>query len=1025
MLTEDEKNKIRDVYDSLSENIATERRVLVELKKQKFDFKDKYEDVKNYLRELLKLDIIKPSCIDKNVGEFVDIPYGPYIRVINGGRKKYKPKGLIRYPKRDTFSSYYNEDIQDDNDDDGPSSFDMREDLDVEKDDSDNDDFEVLNVPYEHDEEYSDDEEIITLPEDDFKDDIVKTINEKGIRFVEEKVSKGGIYKNETIKDRIKALKKQGINIEDKIVKLVPRNFFEKVNNSVIEFSGYRRYIVEETKSGKKILVPFSKRAKSKTKKVLFRNPDVLPPPIPRNRNSLVYKPGKRIFVSKFEKPLDAHLITSVETSTRNRVRKTLLQNILDIKELREKFNDNTIKILEEKLASNTNNKVLQKTKIIPYKTYVDNNYRKWYYVYRFSKIDENFKASSIEQDALKFVKDIKNPNFVVDKITKHLGENIFNENGIFLKSTLERVLQTSSVLDTLINEKSSYIGNSTYEFMLLTPLYVIMKNELDKHNKVFLQNIEGIEMARFVQTMVNYFMEHLSPDVESVRNQLRDSFVREYIEKHKDKDKEAKETFNKQIVGKLLDIYNKEHAEIVENNSRIKEYRELQNSIIKKIENDTNVRKRFKKYSFTCLDSIKVLSSKGIEIIEDVIKLEESMFQKHKSNQTYLDAYFKIQLLLDKSSIVGKHSEYYRRSIISGKFKISELNKISIYRSFPEIFINQNLNEGKYQEGLDMFETIISKSVSEFISVFIIGDLSNVRYDLISNKFASYIRKYKGKRVKSSVNLSGDIKQLRDYDCTDIKSKVDVSGRSRTKTVGKDCKAKMEYIPSDDVIILMCEDKFLSISENDVLHALADIKRGKTPINPYTYKPYDEEFLDRMKKRYKDVIQAEGFVDKYPHRVLEFKPTIEDIKRKATTSEITKPQTPKPKKSEPPLPSTKAELDSAIKHPELYTVLFFMNRAMHSDLRKTIRLSLSAKYIGKVYDQFDYQLLSKNIFSEKIENLFNELGIKKKYTYGNKNSTLVMYRKHDSKVITIDNISPKTNRQKIIKMIDDLDFKK
>jgi hypothetical protein len=116
------------------------------------------------------------------------------------------------------------------------------------------------------------------------------------------------------------------------------------------------------------------------------------------------------------------------------------------------------------------------------------------------------------------------------------------------------------------------------------------------------------------------------------------------------------------------------------------------------------------------------------------------------------------------------------------------------------------------------------------------------------------------GLRIQKEAQLTGDSKNIVDYDCT--KTEQDNSYH---------CVAKREPIPLDDLILCYSDGKFNCLSINDVLHALADRKRGERSINPHTGKEYEVDFLNRMEDRYGDLLDLE----KYPHRIIEF--TTED----------------------------------------------------------------------------------------------------------------------------------------------------
>ena len=111
-------------------------------------------------------------------------------------------------------------------------------------------------------------------------------------------------------------------------------------------------------------------------------------------------------------------------------------------------------------------------------------------------------------------------------------------------------------------------------------------------------------------------------------------------------------------------------------------------------------------------------------------------------------------------------------------------------------------------------------------------------------------------KRIKKGANLSGDPNNLTDYECENTENGV------------KKCTAKREPISLEDTILCYSDGKFVCLSINDVLYALADKKRGETHIvNPITGVEYTQDFLDRMELRYGDEVDSE----KYTHRVLEF----------------------------------------------------------------------------------------------------------------------------------------------------------
>lgn len=481
---------------------------------------------------------------------------------------------------------------------------------------------------------------------------------------------------------------------------------------------------------------------------------------------------------------------------------------------------------------------------VLKWDAYYNVKFNEWLYHERFLRAVDG-KVPNYTQYAKDARADQLSPDYAagyIKELTDKYGNDIFDGNGLQFISKIEEISQKPGFENTQL---TSFI-----------------RTEFNRISKDKLESFYGEMLARIITRCLLKYREIYTPSANEIKALMESQWLQQEFQKFRGTEADQKE-FDQLHLISISDEFKELSDRYTLNEKLVSEYKALKEELREKYVQKS---KELEEGGLTL--NGKVLSKDGVKLYEDIVTLEGQIYELHgENNLEYLTKFLEIALFLDPTSRLGKHAEYFRAKIRAENYHVKNLASSTIYHAFPEFFINQSLSDREYALGVKLLKKDLFNGVIDFVNDWILQHLSSiptiqtlmgVKNDL--SNWRTYVTSVStvcalSKRIKKDANLSGDPNNLDDYEC-----KV-------TEGIKK-CVAKREPISLEDTILCYSDGKFVCLSINDVLYALADKKRGETHIvNPITGVEYTEDFLDRMELRYGDEVDSE----KYPHRVLEF----------------------------------------------------------------------------------------------------------------------------------------------------------
>ncbi len=396
------------------------------------------------------------------------------------------------------------------------------------------------------------------------------------------------------------------------------------------------------------------------------------------------------------------------------------------------------------------------------------------------------------------------------------------------------------------------------------TRLTVFFQNEIRKKmNFAYFKDARGISLAREISNILAEYVIANPEDLDKIRNSIiaeASSAIISDLMTIYESDFYGDEALQKEI-DRLYDEYARSYKSIEKDIHRY--FTKIQ-SLSPPKEQEQEQEQENSLLSLSVLNSITSKSQK--ELVRKITKLEFNIYMTTKTTGEYLEKIAEICLFTGIHTIIGSIALYIKSKIRSGAEPISSLHMLGMSHMFPEFFY-WAAHEGYSQNEIDAGTGDIYDHVRSEINIIINGVLSTRLPTTTHQGFDWYkYTKPVSKMCENSLratmgSLSGE-KDIDKYQCAEKDNVLK-------------CRAKLENVPENDIIIHLDEKdgKFTCHSLNDILYALADINRGQPAINPITLTPYNDEFMNRMSKRYMHLV--EGRESEFPHRVLAF-----DIKR-------------------------------------------------------------------------------------------------------------------------------------------------
>lgn len=490
------------------------------------------------------------------------------------------------------------------------------------------------------------------------------------------------------------------------------------------------------------------------------------------------------------------------------------------------------------------------------WETFYEEQFNAWV----FSKSFHEYfaKAPSFETKAEEEYESSVDPVLIIEGLEYVFGD-IFSGNGAKLLFMMDGKAKQDSFRPTIID--------------------IAIRKHLNRLSNDELEQLEGSYLAMTVATIIQNTMESNPPPTrEEIEVRLRREWAglkaSEYVLTKKDKAQ-----FDREYLEKLTLLYEDYEKDV----KRQKVLKDKYETLRKKLETEhsqrSNIQQKIHRFKTMAVDG-KQLSDVGLLLADNVSMLEEKMYVEStseiggKTNENYLHKILTLIAFLDSETEIGKHTKFLKSKIASGIFEIDQLDSMTYVSMFPEFFANdkykKSTKDDAYKKPMAQIEQQIELSILDFIDIWILDNQPRARGSSF-NKIVwdqyleSPSKSCGGLRIRKGLKYGG-IEDSENYNCE--KSQGDPSKYF--------CKAKLEPIPDDDLILCYDESsgKFTCSSIDDVLYALWEQGNGEVPINPMTGKPYDTDFLERMRLRYGDLMEGRDFTK----RVLSFTTTEDEL---------------------------------------------------------------------------------------------------------------------------------------------------
>ena len=507
------------------------------------------------------------------------------------------------------------------------------------------------------------------------------------------------------------------------------------------------------------------------------------------------------------------------------------------------------------------------------WETYYEEQFGQWI----FSKKYHEFyaKAPSFKAQSEQEYESSIDPVLIIEGLEYVFGD-IFSGNGALLLSLMERKSKEDDFRPTVID--------------------ISIRRNLNRLDNEELEKLEGSGLALMIASIIDDTMKTNPPSTpDQIEIRLKQEWTRlktlEYAPSQKDK-----KVFDNEYLTILTKNYEDYNRDAKLQKEKKKEYDILRKNLELEILQRADIQSKVQRFKTMSVNGMQ-LSLEGMLLADNVSMLEEKIHVEvgGKTNENYLRKILRLIMFLDPGTEIGKYTAFLKSKIASGVYEVDQLDSMTYMSMFPEFFANNKYTEStkddKYENVISQIERQVDLSVLDFIDIWILSNQPRIREKNVNKIIWSRYLELPsescgGLRIRKGLNYRG-LEDSENYDC-------EQQGESYL------CKAKLEPIPDEDLILCYDEpnNKFTCSSIEDVLYALWEQSNGETPVNPMTNKPYGDDFLERMKNRYGDLLKDRVFTK----RVLSFKATEDEILFGADETHeviIPKPKTPEKAKKE------------------------------------------------------------------------------------------------------------------------------
>jgi hypothetical protein len=476
----------------------------------------------------------------------------------------------------------------------------------------------------------------------------------------------------------------------------------------------------------------------------------------------------------------------------------------------------------------------------IQWEEYYAAEYQKWIYAKYYEIFVDELDDEAIEVEARKLVERESSVDGLISQVTSVLP------NGLEYDTTIDQLLDAlreqsaltvfqAHLIRVLEKEIISGGGKGQEQITRYVPA-AVPKGELEGPSRYYRQPgkpailrtsprqiavpetierkpISGTNLAIIIQTAIDTYQRFYQPNLSRAIETVRSVAINQRFDEYEPTDADRAE-FEEEYLPTLIDLHFKAEKTYQDEKKKAKE-----------------IEVEEKKFEA----SLRAYHA-GLE--ESVKKFEQIIYASNGGSlHSYLAAVLVPYIFLDGP--LSPHAKFFKAKLANGDFEFSALTGANLAHYLPELSMNR-LTDQQFAIAEKILGTLLKIQMDSLVNLYITSINPTSRTTYTSLRVDAF---------KLVAPLVGMLK-----DPSEICLRESGTGRRPVVKGGRYVYAPgtqdllMEKIPPGEMTICYSDGKFTC---HDIRSVLRSISASDVPINPYTGRPYPQEFVEKMKARY------------------------------------------------------------------------------------------------------------------------------------------------------------------------------
>nr|QBK86643.1 MAG: thioredoxin-related protein [Marseillevirus LCMAC102] len=437
--------------------------------------------------------------------------------------------------------------------------------------------------------------------------------------------------------------------------------------------------------------------------------------------------------------------------------------------------------------------------------SYYAENFRNWMYGRLFQTFNADVPTSVYQKAAQALANQQANPHTIIEDLTKRY-KDFWQLDALQIKNRIRDNRQGVKLID------------------------VEIQTAFEKIPSTKLQLLQGGPLAQELTRIIYIYLQRHPPNQNNIYKELVSEYIIDRFNLYKPT-QEDRTQFETENLPTLTEIYA----------SHIKAFQEVEGKVVL-----TKESVKFKAWKVSLqTDKYVNLSEIGGQVLQQIVLFERNCYTASDggiTNIKYLSQVLRPIIFLEGP--LSKFTKFFKAKIASGLFQISALFGADLAYYFPEFAMNfDKFSDDYWEDAMIELSKIMLDKITDFLELDIKFRFPTARLERKTTRPLFF------RWDKYTTNITARCE-------TDTRTgKIPVRD-DEGKIVYKKELSKMvaQYQPINLADVVICYDKeerkFSCHSITEILHDIAKA-RGKTPINPFTGKPYPKSFVKTIRKRY------------------------------------------------------------------------------------------------------------------------------------------------------------------------------